>query len=553
MQKTTYREKLAKKSQNNSKDTQILKMQTTYDDMLKKKKIAEFLGLEANGPWEIVCESQDQNLVMVHYADNADTNIFGALRGVVVDMNKGNVVCYSYPHATTVTASQLNVVDDDLQLFVENTQNKENTEIKLKMENIKIKMGFEGTLIHIFKHNGTVYHVTRKRLDPSKSRWGNSKTFGEIYTELNGPSDESFFDVNKKYSPYCHTFILSHPDLLVATKCNVGKGFLVYLGPKQMYSVDDSCPYPLDEVDVELKIPSTVSTEESRDESNGSSSNTYFHPPILSLEEANKHLLFGFYEPFENSDKMDQRLLPGEFIILEDHSTRLMYRIESPAYQWRSTLRNNNPNLLHRFFELLDTLNENKNKNSQTNQITQITFPELTMYKLDSLQQAVEAGPLIMWPQTYGASVPEVREAKLYNIWQNFLISVPLHRQPEVVKYYEFYMTRKNDVAEWLCQLSSNPSFRSLESLSTFSKRVQDILVKTRTFAEDRVKKGNNIDPKTRQKKGVEFWTQVNIKNFINKELGSSLYRLIKEMDKCKESSHKETQTENPNVEVKNE
>jgi hypothetical protein len=501
-------------------------MQTTYDDMLKKKKISQFLGLEADGPWEIVSENGD--LVMVHYSENADMNIYGALRGVVVDMNKGNIVCYSYPHATTVTSSELCVTNDEIQL---------SDNIKLNLNNIKINMGFEGTLMHVFKHAGNVYKVTRKRLDPSKSRWGNSKTFGEIYSELNGPSDETFFDNNKKYSPYCHTFILVHPDLLVATRCPLGnennstKGFLVYLGPKQMYSTDETCPYSLEEVDTELHTPPTTNIIPLDNENQ----TVYFHPPAINLQEANNHLLFGFCKPFDNYQNLDQRLLPGEFVIIEDLTTHMMYKIESPSYQWRCMIRNNNPNLLHRFFELLDTLNS---KNNNYNEM----FCELTMYKLDSLQEVVKKSPLIFWPQMYNTVIPDTRDAKLYNIWQNFLIAVPLHRQLEVINYYEYYMTRRNQVTEWLYHLSSNlyPSIDTENylkiNLQDFSKRVQDILVKTRNFAEDRVKKGDDRDPKTKQKKGVDFWTQVNIKNFINKELGSSLYRLIREMDKYNSS-----------------
>ena len=492
---------------------------TTYDEMIMKQKIAPILGLEADGQWEIVSES-DTGLVMVHYSTEANTDILGALRGVVVDTNKGNIVCYSYPHATSVVTSNLNVVDNVLQL---------SPTLSLNMDNIHIKMGFEGTLIHVFKHDGKVYRSTRKRLDSSKSRWGNSKTFGQIYQELKGPSDEMLFNSEKKYSPYCHTFILVHPDVLIATKLNVEKGFLVYLGPKQMYSKEEGrCPYPLNEVDTELKTPLTSNVFPS------DLDNKVYVPSLLNLEEANKHLLFGVYEPFEGYEHIDPRLLPGEFLILEDVSTKLMYKVESPAYHWRTSMRNNNPNLLHRFFELLDYAHA---KNLDNQKYVEM-FSVLTMYNLESLQTVVSTGPLIVWPQIYNVetSIPDTRDAKLYNIWQNFLISVPLKRQKEVLEFYTYLTTRRDELTNWFCQLSERAYSRkeNMEAvtLTDLSKRSQDILVKTRTFAEDRVRKGQNFDPKTKEKKNVDFWTAVNIRNFINKELGSSLYRLIKEMDR---------------------
>jgi len=487
--------------------------QTTYSSMIKKQAIAPLLKLDPNGPWDIVSETET-GLSMVHHKNDCDMDIYGALRGVVVDMNKGNVVCYSYPHSPKFVTSHLKL---------ENGKVKLSDNIVLDIEKIKIKPGFEGPLIHVFKHGGKVYRSTRKRFDPSKSRWGNSKTFEEIYWELQGPSDEVLFDSDKDYSPYCHTFIMVHPDMLVCTKYNIGDGYLVYLGPKQMYSIEN-CPYPVEQVDDTLRVPNTTSSEFQNEEKK------VYSPELMSLETANKHLTFGFYEEFPGYEHLDSRLLPSEFVIIEDCETGDMYRIESPGYNWRSSMRNNNPNLLHRFHELLDNAYLKNTKEDTLKYKT--TFPVLTFFDTESLEKTVENSPIIVWPQNTETELkaPTTRDTKLYNIWQCFLVSVPLCRQKEVVNYYNNLNSRRNEIVEWLDTLSRTENL----DLETFSKRVQDILVKTKLFAKNRVKKGENIDYKTREVKSLEALTRDNIKNFISKELGSSLYRILKEMDRYK-------------------
>lgn len=475
---------------------------TSYDEMLKKKQIAPILKLPEDGPWEIVSEMD--GLVMIHYNNEADVSIYGNLRGVVIDMETKTIVCTSYPHAQTIISNNLG---EEIMT----------SDGPVKLDNLEIQIGFEGTLMHVFKWKGKVYRVTRKRLDPSKSRWGNSKKFGEIYAELNGPSDDVLFSQDKEYSPFVHTFILVHPNLLIASKDAVYKGFLVYLGSKQMY--DSNGPFPLEKVDTELHCPSTLS--QLYDLSGKhllDGSGKIFHPKTLALGEANKHLLFGYYSDFPGWENMDKRLLPGEFVIAEDKTSGKMYKIESEAYFWRSKLRNNNPNLKHQFFDLLD-------KTHKTDNTYRDFFLPLILCNYDSLVTTINMEPIVIWSQTGENEIPEYRDNQMYQIWQNFLIVVPLCRQKEVLEFFPFLLEKREEVIIWLQKLSkdlytgTNPQI-----LETCSKRVKDILTTTRNFAEKNIRNRKNF------KKNIEDLTNDNIRNFLYKELGSSLYRLVREM-----------------------
>jgi len=489
--------------------------------------VAEVLNLKVDKNWEIVSEDSDSSLYMVHYTNDADLDYFGNLRGVVVDIQNKNIVSHSYPNTPKCIRSSLSLDENGIL----NLKDDLGREYNLNVNNLIFKIGFEGTLMHVFKHNGKVYHCTRKRLDVTRSRWGNSIPFGQMYEELNGPSDETLFSSEKKYSPYCHTFIMVHPDVLVATKDSAGKGYLVYLGPKQMYATDpENCPYPVEDLDEDLHVPNTTTDPYDLD-------NLVYAPENLSLEEANKQLLFGFYDAFEGYEYLDPRLLPGEFIIIEhidERGNNLMLRVESPSYAWRSSMRNNNPNLNHRFYELIDS---SYLKNSPDDKIRyESLFPILTSYGLDSLKKTIETNPIVVWPQHTDQEMdfPKSKVDKLYNIWMTFLVSVPLHRQQDVLKYYEQLQNKRTELIAWLWDLS-----RTRSDPTKYSKRTADILIKTRKFAQDRVKKRQNIDLRTGKIKNINTLTKENIRNFIYKELGPSLYRLIKEMERCKKEAQK--------------
>jgi hypothetical protein len=506
-------------------ETNTQDLTQTISDMNKKKIVAPMLGLKEDDPFDIVSET-DTGLVMVHYRPDADVEVFGNLRGVVVDINVGKVVSYSFPYTPRVIASSMIADNGNLTLGGISTT-------LANLSNLRFKIGFEGTLIHVFKHGGKVYRTTRKRLDATRSRWGNSKTFGEMYWELNGPKDEVLFDPTKDYSPYCHYFILVHPQVLVSTKDDISSGYLVYLGPKQIYSTSPTtCPYPMNSVDCDLHVPETSSSN------SRNSSGAIYSPENSTLEEANKHLSFGFYETFDGYQYLDPRLLPGEFIIVENVETKQMYRVESTSYAWRSDMRNNNPNLLHRFFELLDFAYLKKEDDNKFRTM----FPILTLYDPASLFSTISSAPIIVWPQNTENEfstlpVPNTKEGKLYNIWQSFLLCVPISRQKEVFEFYDVLVTRRIELITWLIETSKkmvSSSSTNAFDLSVYSNRARDILLKTRSFAENRYRSGDNIDNRTKEAKTVESLTRDNIRNFISKEKGSSLYRLIREMDRIK-------------------
>lgn len=527
-----------------------------------KSTVSKVLGIENSAAWEIVSSDPEHNLYMVHHKPEANLNEYGQIRGIVVDTAAETVVCRSYGYTPTVITNELLEVNGKIPLTDEL-----GTSHDLDPNLMSIKTGFEGTIINIFKHDGVVYRATRKRLDSSRSRWGASRTFMDMYWSLGGPSDETLFDSDSKYSPYCHTFIIVHPEVLIVSKDNVGEGYLVYLGPKQMWSTDyKECPYKQTNkdgslmvsesefnedqrvnagwIDSTLHVPATVSNMDSNQTTE--TGKTIFSPNNLTLQEANKHLTFGFYNEFDGWDKLDVRMLPGEFVIvhqLDEEGTSIgMFRVESQAYNWRLGTRDNNPNLKHRFFQLINGAQLKYNTADGKKRYDSL-YPTFTPFDSDSIINQIKTdGPYVVWPQDSEYQDPELLmtfQSRLYNIWLAFLNVVPLHSQREVMNYLNYLYAKRGELIGWLRSIEAREHIDS----TLFSTRVVGIITAARKIAQDRVKSGKDKDQQGKRM-SLKDITRETIRGFINREEGGSLYRLCKEMDVYKREQAEKANSE---------
>ena len=525
-----------------------------------RRIISEVLDIDNNAAWDIVSSDPDHHLYTVHHKPEADLGKYGQIRGVVVDTLAKTIVCRSYGYTPIVTSDQITVQEGDNKIhLIDNL----GTEHVLDPARIHMKTGFEGTLMYAFKHDGKVYRSTRKRLDPSRSRWGNSRPFTEMYWELGGPSDEVLFNPNSRYSPYCHVFIIVHPEVLVVSKDNVGAGYLVYLGPKQMWSVDpDESPYKqvseegnlmfgvsqedFDEdprpnagwIDDTLYVPETLSNMND----NVTRDYAIFSPPNLSFDGANKHLLFGFYDPINYS--IDKRLLPGEFVIinqLDDNGAVVkMIRVESTSYSWRSGMRDNNPNLLHQFFKTINGSYIN-NDTVDGKRRYDTLYPSLTPYSSDSINEFLKGGPIIIWPQNPNIDIVlKTKDEKLYNIWLAFINAVPLHSQKAVSGYLDYLYNNRDELIGWLRSMENRGHLDSTE----LSSRAIDIIRSARRFSRDSAAKGKDVN-RSGKRISMKQMVRNNIRNLVMKERGPSLYKLIKEMNRWKRDKAEAEQTDN--------
>lgn len=397
-------------------------MQTNFVDASINALVlnaASTLGVTASRKWN--CIDQDDNLQLFHYnSEITPEGEVGKVRGLVYDPKEQVLVARSYSATPTVQVPLI-APDEEGNLSFTDTDGKEHT---LPKDGFYFKLGFEGTVMRVYKHAGKVYHSSHKRLDTSRSHWGNSPTFESIYHELGGPKDEVLFDPSKDYSPYCHIFLMVHPKLLLSSLQDVGSGYLVYLGAVKMW--EDK--YEEDRVDKELRTFETTSDLEIT-----LKEKTILSPPEVTLEQANEHLQKGWCGQ------------GGEFVIVysrehkEGEMPRL-FKFASPHYEKRQSLRNNDPSIYHRFVEL----------SSQASGMNRDLFRTV-----------------------YSAPEGTTLQERYQIVLDYYVKHLPLSMREEAVGFVERFVADRKDLGYWLTGLACNRT--EYATLSGYKKVPQRI------------------------------------------------------------------------------
>lgn len=475
--------------------------------------------------FDVLSALPDKGLYLVHYT--ATTSVtHGQLRGIIVDVVNHRIVCDSFGYTATVN------LHHGIQLGPNGCYDLIDTDghsYSIHPDNVTFKIGYEGTILRMFKHNGTVYMSTHRRIDASRSHWGNSLPFPQLYAELSGPKGEEIFpndqDVNGT-SPYVYIFLLVHPNVILATQEAIADGYIVFLGRRTMPLSDSpsvsttSSPSDTDVVSEEIMFERYPRLRRPRD---------------ISLEEANIHLKHGYY-PEPEQEIVDERLLKGEFVMMyikESNKPTRLIKIQSIPYWWRTLMRDNNPNLLHRFYQLSDYANIRTEINVDNWNTYTALFPIV-----DDIEDVSNLGQPILGKATSLSTIESNnvlgnRENRLKNIWKSFLLAVPLNRQAEVFNIYKTFLQDRDDLIKWIVSLEQqedeqrrNPSLAIME---ISNRRILAIITSARQFARERRHNKRNIT-RNGNVMGMRSLIKDNIRNLIMKEKGPSLYHLIREM-----------------------
>jgi hypothetical protein len=382
-----------------------------------------------------------EDLVLAHYTDECDDlENYGKVRGVVVDIKRKFIACKSFGYSPIATTNHLSLSPDGSLSVIDNDNNKH----MFPAGQFTVRRGYEGVIIRVFKHGGKVYSSTFRRLNIAKSRWGSAKTFLEMYKECGGPDFETLFDSAAQWSPFVWIFIVVHPQLLTASKQNVGEGYVKLLGIERLWDPTKP-PGGLDVKQVEQVARDDVKVAA---ETFGSVAKGVTYPVSLTIDEANQHLTTGWYDPKTMIDikQQDERVTPGEFLFVYGYQVPVgqlgqvgtqfitsILRIQSHAYTWRANIRDNDPNIKHRFYDLMRVLEspDAKQIDNFFND-TCVLFPD---YKKD-IEAAV--APLISLPAPLDESqqVPRSLEDRRRMLWLNLLMASPPQQQGKVSGLY---------------------------------------------------------------------------------------------------------------------
>lgn len=496
-----------------------------------REEIASILDISDTESWEILDSDVAAGLYLIHYAPNASMVRYGSLRGVVVDVPNRMVVARSFGYTPLIKASQLEVAEHDHLIHLKDATNP-NVDYTIDPKTTLFYPGFDGVIMCVFLYDGRVYHSTYHSLDAQKESWGNSPTFLQIYHQLDGPSDDTLFDLSKKYSPIVHVFLLAHPYLQSASKTLVGDGYLVYLGPRQMWKVDES-PYPQDEIDPQDHGLEGVDTFIPEPEDPV----TYLPEP-MSLDEVNNYLTFGFHQPFDRSN-LEDRLLPGEFVFAflrkEDQPEITgVLRIESPSYQWRASLQDNSPYFEYRFF-LLSNGKFIQTEYDEEKELYLQKFPILTPYSQEDLEGILAVNPIVVWPQK-DLSEEEINDilddpsSRLYNIFLAFLYTLPLIHQDSALAILDDYQEGIRRVTDWLIKIHEKGNIDH----EVIPNRARQLIELARIFSRTRL--NHEWQSSKEPREDIDTMVREEIKRLVEAEEGSSLFRLY-EMSLIRENA----------------
>lgn len=478
------------------------------------KQIAEILGIEVNNQWKIV-DFQD-GLAMVHYNDGANMDLYGKLRGVLIDLETSKVIADSFGYTPIAVQSELEVKDNKLTIV-----DGDNHSHVFSMDNVFIKRSFEGVVIRTLWYNNKFYRMTHKKINAEKSKWGSSKFFTSIYEEAGGPTVEQLFDTSKPYSSTVYDFIVVDSELMIGSKQQVNKPYIV---------LTSSTNFDIGKPD--HQVASGIHNFQTSSEVSEIMNKTFIHKPVnLSIDEANYHLKFGFYCQHKFYEEL---LATGEAVIvysIKDGVVEDLVKVHSKPYEWRLNLRGNEPNCKYRFYSLLDSAYCNSYEElNQEFMKKYIIFPFVDVNFLKKIYN--EQNVITNLNTKFREDLQLVsyeRNMKIFMIWLNFLISLPPYQQEAALDYFDEFLVERDLLIQWITDIELKVITVDFEEIPDKAKRrIINIMKEART-------KVSRLRCDEEKKK--EF-IKASITNFLCKERGNSLYGLVRAMKKSKETKN---------------
>jgi hypothetical protein len=122
-------------------------------------------------------------------------------------------------------------------------------------------------------------------------------------------------------------------------------------------------------------------------------------------------------------------------------------------------------------------------------------------------------------------------EQKSYNIFVAYLMSVPLHRQLEVMDAYENFQTQRSQAISWMKKIFHERRLTDVKKTYGYYERIGIIIEHAMHEASSSMQKGTNINHEGRRV-GFKALTCTNIRSLVMKEKGTSLYRIVKSINK---------------------
>jgi hypothetical protein len=491
--------------------------------------IAEILKVEIKDgkyPFKIVDSKPDQGLYMVHYdvdeinrspKDSIERN----LRGVIISESEG-IIVPSFGYAPTI------ILDDfDIKTLENVTENYGQTHNLKEFNTTKILPMFDGTLLRVWKYKNEIHISSHKKIDAINSRWGTSGKFVELfkkYTEGTFSLEDLFSstenqDSENLISPKIHNFLLVDNDLMISSKLSLDNitGFALYIN-------SINCELP---TEVESKLSSLHYTEIK------CTDKTVFKVKSFNKDEVEyqSFITKGF---FPNETDTHPKISLGEGLILFNGTN--MLKIVSNGYNRRSKLVNNDPNILHRVFELLtDSQYPKEGTDNFLEKYSIIPIPTDDQIKALSepiLSKFPEDWKVLSEPDVKDNTIKESHENRLRTVITHYALALPLYHQKPAFTAIRELIDDRFKATHIICnnydryskkQYGEDVSPRDLKVYERIHKMVMD----AKNYANVRLKRGEKLNGASEGQTFNKF-VKDNIRGLMIREYGTSLYKIVR-------------------------
>lgn len=455
--------------------------------------------------WDVYDEDPEHHLVLVHTHPDADLVKYGWIKGLILDTRTWDVVCQSYGNSTTVSLSMTRDLAP-VQTLVHTPKapptkadvfrltTLDGQRLELHSNRLHWVDGFDGTLVRVWKHDGHVYVSSHKRIHTDRATWGGSPPFKELYLALGGPTDALFGDAVS--SRVVYTFLLVHPALQIGSHVPMGEPFLLYLGEHFMAG---------SEAEVERPPPAVL--------------DSLRRPQYLTLEEVNQRLKYGYYPP-EKSPHLtqDPRTSHGEFVMCFEFTdatkTRIArcLKIQSDAYSWRVSMRDNDANLEHLVFTVAGIKRRDFRRRADFHEFAN-RYPFIDLPTPEELPYLV---PRLVPSQDVGTRQRQVAIGCL-------VYATHPARQADVLRYFTTYLIALNQVLSWILRLdgASPEQLAAIENAGPSGKYVVGRIKNILQVSHGRADK---LDTPEAQRKELES----SVRYLVEHEYGESLYKIYR-------------------------
>lgn len=469
--------------------------------------------------WSIL--DRHENLILLHY--NPETvgemlkdkdlseevkNYILSFRGLVINVALKEIACKSFGYSPDVH------VDDSLPEKLIDVNGNDQSDF---LQALAYRF-YEGVGIRVWHYHGQTYFSTNKKIDCSKSSFGKSPKFLDIYRNLNGPTENELFSSNQFSSNIVYFFLLSVKELLVTSKIDVGNGSLVYLGYTHIEEHFNNNEVP---------FWNQMST-----------------PLPLTKDQINSTLYNGFL--MTNTQPSCDFLKFGEPVVfIKTNSVGAIVstcKVIPKSYIAKTKILNQNPNLFHRACELNEITLKGDSEFFELFPLQIAPTPK----QFQGLKDFVDSFELFTTDNDivrnlYVASANEIKDSpdvRFRIALFALLMSAPSYHQIEICDFYDRFQQKKKLLFNFLNNnLSVLTDIFVNKKPNTFLTQIQWTKNNTTTPAYRGVERliTTSVKGYPFQKKLTQEMIKDNLKLLVERESGSRTYQITQAIEKSQQ------------------